>query len=266
MSKPPALRSFNIQRDEHGNEIQVSISETPGLKAENLGFDTWGSSFVLANLLWRWKGDALNANAGSKTEQGGMKDADEGKRIPVLELGAGTSLVGISAAAVWGLEVIVTDLEPLMPGLAQNISVNKDLLERCQTRVQCGTLDWSRPSQLHIYPTGEVIRTTTTKANIILAADTVYAEDHPELLSQTVETCLARTGEARVVLCYVLRYSYIEIVRGVWEGFEGLGLECVEEGRRDAEPEKWDDVEPFEWCVWRWRADVLGERQMVEAK
>lgn len=256
MSKPPALRSFNIQKDDQGNEIRVSISETPGLKAENLGFDTWGSSFVLANLLWRWKRDALAANAGSKKDGDGI---DQEKSIAVLELGAGTSLVGISAAAVWGLEVIVTDLEPLMRGLAQNINVNQRLLEERRTRVRCGTLDWSQPSQLHIYPTGETISTSTTRANIILAADTVYAEDHPELLSRTVEMCLARTREARVVLCYVLRYSYIEMVRGLWEGFEALGLECVEEGRRDADPERWDDVEPFEWCVWRWKAEVLGQ-------
>lgn len=262
MSKPPALRSFNIQKDDQGNEIQVSISETPGLKAENLGFDTWGSSYVLANLLWRWKGDALRANAESGKNADDVNGDVKENSIPVLELGAGTSLVGISAAAVWGLEVIVTDLEPLMLGLAQNISVNQRLLSESRTRVRCGTLDWSQPSQLHIYPTGETISTSTTKANIILAADTVYAEDHPELLSQTVETCLARTREARVVMCYVLRYSYIEIVRGVWQGFEGLGLECVEEGRRDAEPEVWDDVEPFEWCVWRWKEDVLEkERQ-----
>ncbi|KAK4502465.1 hypothetical protein PRZ48_005890 [Zasmidium cellare] len=235
----PSLRSFKIQKGSSENEIEVHISETPGLKAENLGLATWGSSYILANQLYRWREDALRAQHVSN----GTKQDEE--KIPVLELGAGTSLVGISAAAVWGLPVIVTDLEPLIAGLAQNIAVNGEL----GVDVRCGTLDWTEPSSLHIHPTGEVIDTSTRKANVILAADTVYAEDHPELLSKTIETCLARTKEARVVLCYVLRHSYIEIIRELWEGFEGLGLECVEEGQRDAEPDKWDDVAPFEWRV-----------------
>lgn len=234
----PALRSFKIKQDSQNNPIQVHISETPGLKAENLGLATWGSSYILANQLHRWKDDAIKAKTNTNENA-----------VPVLELGAGTSLVGISAAAVWGLQVIVTDLEPLMPGLAQNIAVNREL----DVDVQCGTLDWSQPKNLVLYPDGEVLDVEKRKANVILAADTVYAEDHPELLSKTIETCLARTGEARVVLCYVLRHSYIEIIRELWGRFEELGLECAEEGKEDAEPDVWDDVAPFEWCVWRWR-------------
>ncbi|KAF2163244.1 hypothetical protein M409DRAFT_68550 [Zasmidium cellare ATCC 36951] len=261
----PSLRSFQIQKDAQGNEIQVHISETPGLKAENLGLATWGSSYILANQLYRWKEDALKANERTITTQNhpNGNGAGEAERIPVLELGAGTSLVGISAAAVWGLPVIVTDLEPLMAGLEQNIAVNRELLQQVGAEVRCGTLDWTHPSRLQLHNFTSLIDTSRAKASILLAADTVYAEDHPTLLRDAIRTCLARTPEARVVLCYVLRHSYIEIIRELWGVLEGeVGLVCVEEGRVDAEPERWDDVAPFEWCVWRWRD--LGEGEGVE--
>lgn len=246
----PSLRSFKIQADSQGNVIDVNISEPPGLSAENLGLATWGSSYILANQLHRWKEDAEKANQLKKNE-------NPDNSIAVLELGAGTSLVGISAAAVWRLPVIVTDLAPLMSGLAQNVGVNKDLLEQRGGSARCGTLDWSQPTQLHIHDDNAAhaytIDTTKTRANVILAADTIYGDEHPALLTQTVKTCLAPGPDARVILCYGLRVAYIDFIRELWEGLEGLGLECVEEGREDARPEEWDDVAPFEWCVWRWK-------------
>lgn len=260
----PSLRTFKIQKDFQGNEIEIHISETPGLKAENLSLATWGSSYILANRLHRWREDAARANGNTNRAQSisanGDRKSDHHQHQPiaVLELGAGTSLVGISAAAVWQLPVIVTDLDPLVLGLAQNVHVNEKILGERGGEVECGTLDWSRPRELYLYQDGDgeerqVIDTSKRKANMILAADTVYAEDHPELLTKTISTCLAPGADSRVILCYVLRHSYIDIIRDLWESFESIGLECAEEGQQDADPDTWDDVAPFEWCVWRWK-------------
>ncbi|KAK4623897.1 Methyltransferase [Fulvia fulva] len=248
----PPLRSFDIATDDNGSFVEVAISETPGLKAENLSLATWGSSFVLANLLHKWKSTVQHSTAAPIR-------ADY-NAIPVLELGAGTSLVGISAAAVWQVQgVITTDLAPLIRGLAQNISVNANLLKDRSASVSCGTLDWSEPDSLHV--AGEharVVDAKQTKAQIILAADTVYAEDHPELLTKTITAWLAPGPDSRVIFCYVLRHSYIDIIRDLWEQLDAVGLECIEEGQKDADPDKWDDVAPFEWCVWRWKGEAVG--------
>ncbi|EME45018.1 hypothetical protein DOTSEDRAFT_170156 [Dothistroma septosporum NZE10] len=247
--KPP-LRSFHVTTDDKGSQVEVAISETPGLKAENLSLATWGSSFVLANLLHTWKITDEN----SKPDHVNGDGAQISDPLPVLELGAGTSLVGISAAAVWQVPVVVTDLEPLIPGLAQNISANTTLLEKRSASVTCGTLDWSKPTFLQLAGhQATVISARKTKAKIILAADTVYAEDHPELLTKTITAWLAHGPDSRAIFCYVLRHSYIDIIRDLWEQLETIGLECIQEGQKDADPDKWDDVAPFEWCVWRWK-------------
>lgn len=250
----PSLRSFDIAIDDSSSHVKVAISETPGLKAENLSLATWGSSFVLANILHKWNSAVEKIMA------------DHGDAVlPVLELGAGTSLVGISAAAVWQVPVVVTDLAPLISGLAQNISVNNELLQDRAASVSCGTLDWSEPTYLQL--AGEqpkMISANDTKAHIILAADTVYAEDHPELLTRTITAWLAPGSDSRVIFCYVLRHSYIDIIRDLWEQLDAIGLECIEEGQKDADPDKWDDVAPFEWCVWRWKAMTSSARNGLQ--
>ena len=76
---------------------------------------------------------------------------------------------------------------------------------------------------------------------VILAADVVYSEEHPELLSKTILRWLAAGPASRAVIAYPLRVAYLGQIRELWELLEAGGLEAIEEGREQASTKDWDD-------------------------
>ncbi|KAK6428391.1 hypothetical protein LTR95_015463 [Oleoguttula sp. CCFEE 5521] len=224
--------------------IGIKIAEPPGVTSDNLPLSTWGASYILANEL-----HTLNIPIPPKNEMS--------NHPPILELGAGTGLVGISASLLLKRNAILTDLPTILPGVAANISVNAPVLSKAGLNLQTGLLDWNDPSSLIGYtPDGLHAATSITldshKFSVILAADTVYDPDHPSLLSSTVSTWLSRTPDARFVLCYPLRMAYLDIIRDLWERLDAAGLECVTEGQRQGDDPSWDEEAPYEWSMWAW--------------
>ena len=236
--------SVNID-DGNGPSITIQITETSGVRANGLSLSTWGASFVLSSVLHKLD---IPRHARDHNHRG----------FDILELGAGTGLVGISAAALWRRDVLLTDLPPILPGLAANIQLNHPVLHQTHTAASCGSLDWTSPSSLQFHDTKLVIKPgTSTRPSLILAADTFYDPDHPELITNTVRTWLATHPDARAVFCYPLRFAYFDHIRDFWTLMEAGGLECVQEGREMARDE-WNEVPgtKFEWCVWKWKDGI----------
>lgn len=101
----------------------------------------------------------------------------------VVELGAGTGFVGLVAACL-GADVIVTDLEELVPLMRDNIERNKQLIEG---RAEGVTLKWGDPSELKI-------------PEVVLMSDLVY---YPEALEPLCQTLTQLTDpQSLVLLCY----------------------------------------------------------------
>jgi len=228
-------------------KIPIALS-VPPLRADNLGLITWGGAFILANILHRLP----------------IHDVPSDTPVPVLELGAGTGLVGITAAALWKTHVVLTDLEPIVPGLVANIALNREMLTQYGGRVSSGTLDWNSPTRLILEQevaaalgVAELIvgerGDDRNKATIILCADTMYSEEHPELISQTIFAQLQRDPNARAVLCYPMRVAYLDAMREFYERMEQGGMVLVEEGREELPDDSWDDERQTEWNVWTWK-------------
>lgn len=157
---------------------------------------------------------------------------------------------------IWQTSVCLTDLEPLVSNLEANIALNKDLLGTTGggTGVCAGILDWAHPLQPIIPGTF-----ASNTARVILAADTVYSEEHPGLLTNAISARLEVSEKARFIMCYPLRIGYLDHIRDLWERLEGAGLECTQEGREKL-GEGWDEDVEYEWCTWGWKAEVLRER------
>jgi predicted nicotinamide N-methyase len=244
------IRNFEIQV-KPDQAIAIRIGE-PEYRAEGLSLTTWTSSYLLARLL------------PSLSNIEPDHDLDE-RTIPVLELGAGTGLVGLTAAFTWNTAVVLTDLEPIVPGLAHNIALNKSLFANSEgvahAHLSCGGLDWRDPPVLNLYSRGinfEKSERIPQKANVILAADTVYSEEHPELLSKAILTWLAPGNKSRAIIMYAMRVAYLDQIRELWQLLEDGGLESIGEGqeRADEKDNKWDDELLCEWSIWKWKDNI----------
>ena len=241
-----ASRTFTIPTNAVGDTVKIQVEEL-ALSAENLRLTTWGSSFILATQLHRLKVDLDSSRPAARENPG----------IAVLELGAGTGLVGLSAAAIWRTSVVLSDLAPIVPGLAVNITTNKRTLCAIGGSASCGTLDWANPGELVLHSIGAECRqhtllSETDKATIILAADTIYSEEHPALLSKAILTWLKSGSDARAIITYPMRVAYLDEIRELWELLQRGGLEAIEEGR-ETSGDDWDDEALHEWSVWRWK-------------
>ncbi|EME83842.1 uncharacterized protein MYCFIDRAFT_84145 [Pseudocercospora fijiensis CIRAD86] len=236
-------RTFQIKTSASNSPtISIQIRELAGIKAENLSLATWGASAVLANLLHRWKTAEWVKTLQKQKEPPQIFDP-----IPILELGAGTGLTGLTASNLWSLPAILTDLPSILPGIDVNISLNSK-----QNQCLSGSLDWTSPKTLHL-PT---LSTPPTSASIILAADTCYTTSHPVLIASTVFAWLKKDRNARAIFCYPLRMAYVEHARKLWEEMEGKGFVCVEEGRETSGEETYGEFErdvPYEWSCWGWK-------------
>ncbi|KAK6338562.1 hypothetical protein TWF730_002625 [Orbilia blumenaviensis] len=249
-----AIKRFTVPTDNHGSTIEVKITE-PNLSAQNLPLETWASSHILAGLLRHIK---IKFPTDSNDE-----DIDV---LPILELGAGTGLVGISAGAIWRQPVILTDLEPIIPGIQLNVDLNtvdgvlNSIAKVKEESVRCGTLDWKSPSILSLNTNKRIYFSSNSKAHVILAADTVYSEEHPEMLTDVIKNWLYSDPESRVLIAYPMRVAYLDEIRDLWERFDEAGLEAIQEGKETANGALFDDELLVEWSIWKWKDEVLNSR------
>jgi len=216
--------------------IDVNIAE-PDLRAENLSLITWNSSFILASQLHKF--DVTS------------KDNDQRS---ILELGAGTALVGIAAAILWRRKTVLTELPGIVPALRTNIDLNPAAIKATSGHIQCGSLDWRTPDLITLDSGDQLVASKDAKASIILAADTIYDEDHPQLLANTIFTWLSQTPDARVIFTYALRVAYLDHIREMWRLLEEGGLEAESDGQEQADTKDWDDESLCEWVVWKWKS------------
>lgn len=109
----------------------------------------------------------------------------------VVELGAGTGVVGI-AASVLGANVTITDLQRVVPLMKKNIETNNEVIFGS---VKAQTLVWGDKEQLQgiINP----------QPHLILVSDCVYYEASLVPLVETLKTLL--TPDSEVLLSYEIR-------------------------------------------------------------
>lgn len=114
---------------ECGSDFDLAIREPP-LTGDSLGLKTWGSSYVLAQLLPQFSAGPLAH----------LFLGDE--PLDVLELGSGTGLLGIAAACLWKADVTLTDLPNIIPNLSHNAELNRETVEARGGRVEAAALTW----------------------------------------------------------------------------------------------------------------------------
>ncbi|CAB4254549.1 similar to Saccharomyces cerevisiae YBR271W Putative S-adenosylmethionine-dependent methyltransferase of the seven beta-strand family [Maudiozyma barnettii] len=166
-------------------DTKVSLFE-PSLTNDNLGWKTWGASLILSEILVE--------NFNSKTV---FKPKDASEPLRVLELGAGTGLVGISWACKWKeefetsnlkIQMFVTDLPEILENLKKNV-INNNV----GNFVTADVLDWTYPD-----PFVKKYEIKDNSFDIILVADPIYSPNHPEWVVNMLSKFLKTDGK-----CYL---------------------------------------------------------------
>jgi len=140
----------------------------------------------------------------------GRQSADQqplcGRRV--VELGAGTGVVGIMASYL-GASAVVTDLDSLVPLLAHNISQNDKLFHAGSISAQ--PLCWgSTPDTSLLHP------------DFLILANCIYYESGLENLLETVLTLTsAGRSETVVLACYEERTKEISELVHRWHAMLG---------------------------------------------
>ncbi|KAM3851386.1 protein N-lysine methyltransferase METTL21D isoform 1-T1 [Vipera latastei] len=146
--------------------------------AGGTGSVVWDAALVLARFL-----EKSAAQTGQGTERCGWSPVALLRHKAVLELGAGTGLVGLVAAGL-GANVTVTDLEEVQDLLKVNIENNQHLVSGS---IQAKVLKW-----------GEDVTDFLPAPDFILMADCIYYE---ESLEPLVKTLRDLAGLDTFILC-----------------------------------------------------------------
>ncbi|KAK0631793.1 putative methyltransferase-domain-containing protein [Immersiella caudata] len=194
----------------------LSIREPP-MNGDSLGLKTWGSSYILAQLLQTFT-----------TPSSPLSHLLTTSPPPILELGSGTGLLGLAASYIWRASVTLTDLPSILPNLSHNAQLNAPTITSRGGSVDAASLTWGGISPDTIDPRF----TKDSTYELIIVADPLYDDNHPALLASTINTQLAVTSTARVLLMVPLRDGITKGLLGDLKrelGTQGVPLVAMEE-------------------------------------
>ena len=224
-------------------EFEIVITE-PSLTADNLGHKTWLASYLIARRLSRIFEDELPARLLYNTAE---------SRPRLLELGSGTGLLGIAAAAIHpALKVRLTDLPEIIENLRENVIANRNLFSDGQVP-EVEALDWSLVADV---PSKKSI--LVGDFDIVMAADPLYSPEHPRWLVNAIAANLGRTKDARVMVELPLRDCYAPEVHDFQRRMLSSGFLLLSQGKESG-TEDWQthsgeriQVDCW-WGIWKWQ-------------
>ncbi|QLG72135.1 hypothetical protein HG535_0C04890 [Zygotorulaspora mrakii] len=190
-AQPAMSRKFTFEK----LSKVIEIFE-PSLTADNLGWKTWGSSFILSQKLI----ESIH------TQRHGLK-------LRVLELGSGTGLAGISWLSKWielnegeVIEMFLTDLPEIVPNLQKNVEANA-----LGSLATVSILDWTNTDSFEE-------KFTSEKFDVIIVSDPIYSPNHPKLVVDMLVKFLCDQG-----VCYLeipVRDKYSKERETLWQLLE----------------------------------------------
>ncbi|KAI6713534.1 hypothetical protein JHW43_003889 [Diplocarpon mali] len=237
-------RTWLIPKSLAIREISFRLREPP-LTGDMLGLKTWGTSYVIAKKLEHIGSEFL----------GGVINRFQGSP-QVLELGAGTGLVsrapglgtfvGMAAAAIWATNVVLTDLEDIQDNLLFNIEGNLATVEGLGGSMSGRVLDWTTPdTTLPLLPSKEF--------EIVIAADPMYDNEHPDLVAKMIQRFLKQGTETRALVAIPLRDNHTRRMEAEFSNTMMNSGFCVVHQGSEIFKDDWGTTEEVQvqWTIWR---------------
>ncbi|RRT53878.1 hypothetical protein B296_00039229 [Ensete ventricosum] len=152
------------------------------IRSQGLSFQLWPAASSLVSLLDS-RPSALLLPATSR----------------ILELGSGTGLVGIAAAAILGVSVTLTDLPHVLPNLRFNAESNAAAVAARGGSLDVRQLRWGEDEDAAALVDGEAA------FDVVVASDVVYYEHLIDPLLRTLRVFVK--GEAAFVMAHLRRWK-----------------------------------------------------------
>ncbi|KAL6227176.1 hypothetical protein ACLB2K_001135 [Fragaria x ananassa] len=150
---------------------------TRQLPSQGLSFQLWPAATTLLTLLDDHRRDPTASPLGPT-----ISALESGRRLKILELGSGTGLVGIAAAATLGACVTVTDLPHVTDNLRYNVELNAAVLGGSGGSVTVAALRWGEAEAIG------------REFDLVLASDVVYHDHLYEPLLKTLKDVSVASG------------------------------------------------------------------------
>ncbi|CAK9152400.1 unnamed protein product [Ilex paraguariensis] len=163
------------------------------LPSQGLSFQLWPAAATLVTLLDRHRCDPSNGTTPlSPTLSAFSSTSGEScRQIRILELGSGTGLVGIAAAAILNASVMVTDLPHVLPNLRYNAGANADVVAVNGGSIDVAPLRWGENDDMEA---------VGRDYDLILGTDVVYYNHLYDPLLETLRFLLIGSGKKTVFL------------------------------------------------------------------
>ncbi|GFQ06671.1 protein-lysine methyltransferase mettl21c [Phtheirospermum japonicum] len=171
MSQSPSDKTIEEETHAQQTHLLKSINSTIVIRqipSQGIAFQLWPAAATLVSLLDRHRRREPTPLSSLFTS-----------RPRLLELGSGTGLVGIAAAALLGASVTVTDLPDVLPNLRFNAAANAAVVELQGGAVEVAALSWGDERQMEAIVGGG-------DYDVIVGSDVVYHEHLYEPLIQTL--------------------------------------------------------------------------------
>ncbi|KAK4426804.1 Protein-lysine N-methyltransferase rrg1 [Sesamum alatum] len=188
---PPSEETIDEHQENHAEERQQSyhlhsINSTIAIRqlpSQGLSFQLWPAASTLVSLLDNHRGRQTTALSSLLPTE---------RRLRLLELGSGTGLVGIAAAALLGARVTLTDLPHVLPNLQFNANANAGILELHGGEIEVAALPWGDVQQMEVVGRDQY--------DVIVGSDVVYHDHLYEPLLETLRFFLLGNEKKSVFL------------------------------------------------------------------
>ncbi|XP_072988554.1 uncharacterized protein [Typha latifolia] len=155
------------------------------LPSQGLSFQLWPAANTLVSLLDHNPSKLLFPDPSTPAAA----------KLRILELGSGTGLVGIAAAAVLGARVTLTDLPHVLPNLRFNAQSNASAIASNGGEIEVRQLRWGEEEDMD----------GLNAFDVVMASDVVYYDHLFEPLLRTVEVFVK--GEVGFVMAHLRRWK-----------------------------------------------------------
>ncbi|OIV93422.1 hypothetical protein TanjilG_31079 [Lupinus angustifolius] len=156
------------------------------LRSEGLSFQLWPAATALVTLLDLHRIDPSKSPL--STTLSAARAGANNRPLRILELGSGTGIVGIVAAATLGCHVTITDLPHVVQNLQFNADANKEGVGSTGGAVKVASLRWG-----HADDVDKIGR----EFDIILASDVVYHDHLYDPLLETLRMMMLVSGDGK---------------------------------------------------------------------